>query len=171
MTAQPNGSSLCFGEPGTLPEHSLDEVKLTNLSVDLGLPLCQTGNVPLSSAWERRASEAPSCWVWLQVNRPVLDHRVKEATLDLGVQPFSGTCPPVPCGGSQPVDMSPLAKKGAEVRGPPGADQTWSWTEATSQKLTGRTPGTQAAAAREGTLRPAVRAWLSQHSYHGRVCS
>lgn len=50
----------------------------TSLSVDLGLPLCQTGNIPLSSAWERRASEARSCWVWLQVNRPVLDHRAKE---------------------------------------------------------------------------------------------
>ena len=68
------------------------------------------------------------------MNRAVLDHRAKEATLDLGVQPFSGTCPPVPCGGSKPMDMSPLAKKGAEVRGPPGANQPWSWTEATSQK-------------------------------------
>lgn len=92
------------------------------------------------------------------MNRAVLDHRAKEATLDLGVQPFSGTCPPVPCGGSKPMDMSPLAKKGAEVRGPPGANQPWSWTEATSQKLPGRTPGMRATAARKGTLSPAVKA-------------
>ena len=98
----------------------------------------------------------------------MLDHRAKEATLDLGVQPpFYGTCPPVPCGGSKLVDMCHLAKKGAEVRGPPGANQPWSWTEATFQKLSGRTPGMQAAAAREGTLSPAVKAWLSQYSYHG----